>query len=71
MNERYVSFSFDSEESLSLGRWPILNFASFAKFRVGMLELIQNQRPPVREEWRSSRNRRHENTKELQGSVQQ
>ena len=50
----------------SAGGWSILNFAFFAKFRVGILELIKNQQPPVREKWRSSRNRRHENTKELQ-----
>ena len=32
------------------GGWPILNFAPFAKFRVGMLEADPNQQPAVREE---------------------
>jgi hypothetical protein len=31
-----------------LGGWPILNFAFLAKFRVGMLEAVQNQQPTVR-----------------------
>jgi hypothetical protein len=49
-----------SQSNGSSGGWPILNFAPFAKFRVGILRR------------RSSRNRRHENMKERQeDSVQQ